>query len=141
MENDGENQPENTKDLQTNQPANVLDLFTDALKSDGSIDMRSTWGRGLRAVKDALRQDQAAAIQQIIENDIAIYLTIQKAIECFVLSSPESIITKEGLNPLISKDLMRFKEATRRSLSLLMDLKRKGKGKKKGRDLEEIFID
>ena len=135
-------QSEDSKDLQTNQPANVLDLFTDALKSDGSIDMRSTYGRSLRAVKDALRQDQSAAIQQIIENDIAIFLTMQRAIECFVLANPESVITNEGLNPLISKDLMRFKEATRRSLSLLMDLKRKGKKKKgKGRDLDEIYFD
>jgi hypothetical protein len=65
--------------------------------------------------------------------------TLEKAIECHVLSNPETIFSDSGLNPLLASNLLRFREIKYRALGLLLGLKSK-KGKK-NRDLNEILLD
>jgi len=130
-----------------NQPAvspNVLDLFRDSVKPDGTVDKRSTYGRNIRAVQEALDSDEKEAAIAFLKRDIAIFATIERAVECYLLANPECIINPEGLNPLFMNDFMKVQAAKQKALRALIELKkRRGKGGKgtKGRDLSEISFD
>lgn len=117
----------------------ILYLFKDSIKADGSVDMRSTLGRSLRTIKEAIKDDKFRAAESILINDIAMLATLEKAIECHVLSNPETIFSDSGLNPLLASNLLRFREIKYRAINLLLGLKPK-KGKK-NRDLNEILLD
>ena len=127
-----------------NKPSSVLDLFKDAIKLDGTIDMRSSYGRAIRSLRNELDADQEQAAAAFLKNDIATYAIIERAIQCHLLLNPESIINAEGLNPLITGDLIKIMEAKRRALNALLELRRKKKGNgkgKNGRDLNAISFD
>ncbi|RJP90950.1 MAG: hypothetical protein C4518_08630 [Desulfobacteraceae bacterium] len=135
---------ENSPANQGKDKPNIIELFRDAIKLDGTIDMRSAYGRAIRSLQDELDKDQVQAAAAFLRRDIAIYATIEKVIECHLLSNPESIIGAEGLNPLITGDLMKLQEAKRRALTFLIDLKKKKKsdGKmNKNRDLSNITFE
>lgn len=120
----------------------ILELFKGAIKSDGSLDLRSTFGRSLRAIQEEIDKDQEEAARAILKRDIAFYAVLQKIAESYILAHPESIFTDQGINPLLSKDLLKIQQLKRMALNNLLDMKKKGKrgGKrpKDGRDLDSI---
>ncbi|MFZ2634410.1 MAG: hypothetical protein WA081_19570 [Desulfosalsimonadaceae bacterium] len=131
------NQPED-------KPLNIMTLFEAALKADGSIDMRSTYGRSLRAIRDSLDADLNGSAEAFLKKDISTLVILEKTVESYLLSNPSSIISDKGLNPLITGDLMKLQEAKRRALTFLIDLKKKEKNKgklNKNRDLNNICFE
>lgn len=125
------------------QPVFVPDLFKGAVNGDGTVNMRSTWGRSLRAVKDALRTDQFETARAILEDQVAQTMTLERAIMEFMLGNPTAFFVNGELNPLICRDLLKFQGQTRQALGLLLDLKRRKKSAKPkaaGRDLNSIEI-
>lgn len=119
------------------QKSSVEVLFSDALKSDGTLDLRSTYGRSLRAAKEMLAADHIQAADSIVVDQIATLLTLQKGIERTFLSNPSQVICSDGLNSLIKKDLFQVIELTRKSLRFLADLRRSKKGT--SADIDGIF--
>jgi len=140
-----QNNPENGKELQSshdgssNNRPDVMDLLRDSIRADGCIDGRSTFGRSLAALKDMIKADRFEAAETILINDVAMLSTLEKAIECYVLSNPGEIFQDNGLNPLFGVSLFKFMEAKHRALNQLLNLKNK-KGKK-NRDLSDITFD
>lgn len=139
-----DNQTPNKSESDPEQPVFVPDLFKGAVNGDGTVNMRSTWGRSIRAVKDALQADQFEAARAILEDQIAQTMTLERAIMEFMLGNPPAFFADGQLNPMISKDLMNFQEQTRKAIYLLLDLNRKkkiSKPKGSGRDLSAISFD
>ncbi|BBO73860.1 hypothetical protein DSCW_12770 [Desulfosarcina widdelii] len=139
------NQTPSKSDSDQEQPVFVPDLFKGAVNGDGTVNMRSTWGRSIRAVKDALKDDQFEAARAILEDQIAQTMTLERAIMEFMLGNPAAFFVDGKLNEMISKDLMNFQEQTRKALYLLLDLDRKKKITQPkgsaGRDLSAISFD
>ncbi|MFZ2633638.1 MAG: hypothetical protein WA081_04705 [Desulfosalsimonadaceae bacterium] len=125
--------------------ANILELFQNALKADGTINGRSSFGKAIAAIQGALNKNEVQAAGAMVRKDIALYSIIEKVIESHLVSNPEQIISADGkINPLISVELLRIQEAKRRALTFLIDLKKKEKNKGKsgkGRDLNNISFD
>lgn len=131
-------------DNQAQAKTNIIDLFRDAVKQDGTIDMRSSYGRAIKALKDELDHDQFQAAAELFKRDIAIYTIIEKAIECHLLSNPEAIISESGINPMITGELVNIQSAKRRAINALLDLEKKKRGRskaKKDRDLDAISFE
>ena len=139
-----DNQTPTKSESEPEQPVFVPDLFKGAVNGDGTINMRSTWGRSIRAVKDALQDDQFEAARAILEDQIAQTMTLERAIMEYILGNPAVFFVDGKLNWMISKDLLGFQEQTRKALALLLDLKRKKKltkPKSSGRDLDALSFD
>lgn len=124
-------------------PPDILKLFEGAIKGDGSLDLRSTFGRSLRAIQEQLEEDEIETAKAMLKRDVSFFTIFQKVIESYLLANPEIIITEQGLSPLVMRDLVKIQEAKRHTLNRLLELKKKrSSGKRKGgRDLSAISFD
>lgn len=124
--------------------ADIAGLFKDCVKKDGSLDMRSTFGRAIRAMKEILSDNPQVASDEMLKHDIAVLQTIERAIFGYVLSKPESIFNdeKETLNPLLLTAL-RIRDNKHKAIALLLGLTRRKAptNKRAARDLNDISLD
>lgn len=124
----------------------TISLLQGAVKADGTINGRSTWGRSIAAVKEALQADQYQSAKALLEHQVATLSVIEKVIEQYVLQNVDRFFVDGELNPLIANNLVRFQGHTRQALTMLIELNRRKQlgllGKKgKGRDLSELSFD
>ena len=108
--------------------ANLMHLFKDALKADGSVDMRSTYGRSIRAIKDLLQEDPETTMVEIVQSMIAIDLTLLKAVESYALADPDRLFQEGELSELITKNLFKIQVEIRNNLKVLKQLRKKHRG-------------
>jgi hypothetical protein len=123
----------------------TITLLQGATKANGAINGRSTWGRSLEAIKEALRADRYETAIALVEHQIATITCLEKVLEQYILQNADRFFINGELNPLITKNLAQFQGQNRQALNLLLDLDRRKKigvkSEGKGRDLSAISFD
>ena len=122
---------------------NQAEIFSKALKADGSIDKRSSFGKALRAMRSALQDDLKGTAKDILENQIAALSLLEQSIMAHILGQPNEFVVDGQLNKMISIDLLKFQAAQRAALNQLAGLSGRGSMKNangKGRDLDLLDL-
>ena len=132
----------NSKQITRKKKPNILNLFVDAIKSDGSIDGRSAFGRSLAAIRSELDADLYTTSKEILQDHVSVSLVLQRVIESHLVSHPKLLTGKTDDAEYFIGLLLKLKNETRKSLNDLNTLERKHKAKQ-GKDagLHDILGD
>ena len=129
-------------DKQKQSQPTILSLFEDSIKADGTVDLRSRYGRTLRSLTERLNDNVYETSKQILQDSVAVSATIQKVVEAHIVANPELLCSTGDDAQFFLNSFLKLKNETRKSIQALNDLERKHKGAKgNGQAFDDIILD
>ena len=131
------NKPKNKAELDRK----ALDVFLNAVDLSGGISYRSRYGRNIKEIQEQLSKDVDNTAIALLRADVSHLAVIKRAVLAFLLNNPETIVTAEGVNKLLTSDYVRISNTLRQTLVTLRTFESSRKGKGKNDELSEILFD
>ncbi len=115
-------------------PSNSEELLT-AIEV-GDIDGRTRTGRALRDIKKSVKSNFDCAAVQILEEDLAVLIILQRLIAEQLLKNPKEVLDKKGNCSPALNAYLRFQTASK---SALLALKKFSEGKPPAKGLADLI--